>query len=279
MSEYALEPRAGVFRLVGDLSVVVRSLGGVDRTTRHPDRAPAYRERPSRLAGAVLWTRTVTGRDRVAPVLPDGCIDLIWRAGVLVVAGPDTTAFRPNVPIGTTYAGIRFFPGSGPALLGVPADELRDRRVDLDELWPSRAVRALTGRVDDAADRTGALESIALHRAAEAGPPDPLLSRIVAAMDSGISVAATAERTGVNTRLLYRRSLTAFGYGPKTLARILRLQRAVAMARTGVSPADTAADAGFADQAHLSREVRELAGMSLGQLLADGSGDPQPSGA
>ncbi|MET7769548.1 helix-turn-helix domain-containing protein [Nocardia sp. NPDC005366] len=235
-----------------------------------PEASSAYRERPSRLAGAVLWTRTVTGRDRVVSVLPDGCIDLMWRAGTLFVAGPDTTAFRPDAPIGTAYAGIRFFPGSGPTVLGVRADELRDRRVALDDLWPARTVRGLTGLIDDAEDRTEALESIALARAAEVGPPDPLLRQIVAAMDSGLSVAATAARTGVNTRLLHRRSLAAFGYGPKTLARILRMQRAVAMARAGATPADTAAGTGYADQAHLSREVRELAGMSLGQLLTRG---------
>jgi AraC-like DNA-binding protein len=66
---------------------------------------------------------------------------------------------------------------------------------------------------------------------------------------------------------LHRRSLTAFGYGPKTLARILRLQRALALARKGVPFAETAARAGYADQAHLARDVRELAGMPLGQLV------------
>jgi transcriptional regulator GlxA family with amidase domain len=51
---------------------------------------------------------------------------------------------------------------------------------------------------------------------------------------------------------------------------VLRLQRALALARSGVSFAETAARAGFADQAHLARDVRELAGMPLGDLLARG---------
>jgi methylphosphotriester-DNA--protein-cysteine methyltransferase len=67
---------------------------------------------------------------------------------------------------------------------------------------------------------------------------------------------------------LHRRSLTAFGYGPKTLARVLRLQRALALARAGVPFVETATRSGFADQAHLARDVRELAGMPLGALLA-----------
>ncbi|MGB3055197.1 MAG: helix-turn-helix domain-containing protein, partial [Acidimicrobiales bacterium] len=65
---------------------------------------------------------------------------------------------------------------------------------------------------------------------------------------------------------LHRRSLIAFGYGPKVLARILRLQRALALARDGSSFAAAAVDSGYTDQAHLAREVRALAGAPLTQL-------------
>jgi transcriptional regulator GlxA family with amidase domain len=85
-------------------------------------------------------------------------------------------------------------------------------------------------------------------------------------------VAATADRLGLGARQFHRRSLSAFGYGPKTLARILRLQRALALARAGVALADTAARTGFADQAHLARDVRELAGTPMRELLSVGGG-------
>ncbi len=227
----------------------------------------AYRERDSRLPGAVLWQRTLAPGDARVPVLPDGCIDLMWRSGALVVAGPDTTAFQPEAPVGAEFAGIRFYPGTAPALLGVPAEELRDRRVALADLWPAARVRALTESIDDARDRLGALEAVALERAAATDPPDPVLRGIVAAANAGLTVAQTVERTSLHARLLHRRSLAAFGYGPKTLARILRFRRAVALARNGTAPAEVAAVTGFADQAHLSREVRSLAGMPLGLLL------------
>jgi AraC-like DNA-binding protein len=61
----------------------------------------------------------------------------------------------------------------------------------------------------------------------------------------------------------------AFGYGAKTLARILRMSRALDLARQGVPPAVVAADTGYADQSHLSREVRALAGVPLGNLLRE----------
>lgn len=213
----------------------------------------------------MVWTNrpsAAAGR----PVLPDGCMDLLWTEGRLLVAGPDTHAYRPQGPFGD-WAGVRFFPGTASAFLGVPAYELRDRRVDLAEVWPAVEVRRLTERVDAAADPATALEGIALHRAAQADRPDPLLRKVVVSLAAGRPVAATADELGVGARQLHRRSLTAFGYGPKTLARVLRLQRALAFAWAGVPFAETAARAGFADQAHLARDVRELAGVPLGELL------------
>ncbi|WP_432101491.1 helix-turn-helix domain-containing protein [Streptomyces sp. WAC 04229] len=224
-----------------------------------------YAERASRLTGAVVWTNTPTAPEP-GRVLPDGCMDLLWHDGRLLVAGPDT---RAHLTEGTPapWAGVRFPPGTAPALLGVPARELRDRRVDLTDLWPAARARRLAARVNAAADPASGLEAAALSRAAEAEPPDPLLRRIVAALDAGRPVADTADELGIGARLLHRRSLAAFGYGPKTLARVLRLQRALALARAGTPLAETAARTGFADQAHLTRDVRELAGVTPGELL------------
>ncbi|MER5342032.1 helix-turn-helix transcriptional regulator [Streptomyces mirabilis] len=227
-----------------------------------------YMERPARLPGAVVWSRGTSG-STVGAVLPDGCMDLLWHEGRLLVAGPDTRAYVPEGAAGH-WAGVRFYPGTGPTFLGVPAHELRDLRVDLADLWPASEVRRRTARVAAAADPVTALEQVALDRAAVTDPPDPLLREVVADLDAGRSIAATADRLGLSARQLHRRSLTAFGYGPKTLARVLRLQRALALARAGVPFAETAARSGFADQAHLARDVRELAGMPLGELLGRG---------
>ncbi|MER6349420.1 helix-turn-helix domain-containing protein [Streptomyces sp. NPDC001595] len=224
-----------------------------------------YTERTSSLTAATVWTNTPTGSG-LGRVLPDGCMDLLWNAGRLLVAGPDTRAHIPGGPP-QPWAGVRFPPGVAPALLGVPAHELRDRRVELTELRPAAEVRRLRARVEAAADPATGLEAVAAELAADADPPDPLLRRLVAALDAGQPVAATADRLGLGARRLHRRSLTAFGYGPKTLARVLRLQRALALARAGVPYAETAARAGYADQAHLARDVKDLAGVPLGRLL------------
>ena len=109
---------------------------------------------------------------------------------------------------------------------------------------------------------------MAAGRLREAGPPDPVFRRIADALRDGRPVAAVADKVGWSERQLHRRSLAAFGYGPKTLERVLRMGYALQLSRGGVPMASVAARAGYADQAHLAREVKALAGVPLGTLLA-----------
>ncbi|MFF5563901.1 AraC family transcriptional regulator [Streptomyces sp. NPDC012623] len=241
-----------------------------------------YEERASRLDGAVVWTRTGTREDRSDPypVLPDGRMDLLWTGGRLLVAGADTRAHVPQGPSTRYRAGVRFAPGTAPAPLGVPAREPRDPRVETADLWSPAEARRLTARPTGAADPAAAPEAVALGPAAGAGPPDRLPRPVVGALEAGRTVAATADAVGLSARRLHRRALDAFGYGPKTPARVLRLQRAPALVRRGVPYADAALGAGRADQAHPAREVREPAGLTLGGYPAPAKRETsQPSGS
>jgi AraC-like DNA-binding protein len=250
-----------------------------------------YRERPSRLfPGALIWTRTVGAGGASHRIVPDGCLDIIWASGTLLVAGPDTRAHVAESRPGATYLGMRFAPGTGPAVLGVPASEVRDARVELEALWGVPAVRRLGQRLAEAADPARVLEVAALS-ALRSGDPGAagvgsavgapaagmapgrgaatasVEGAIVAPLRAGRPVRAVAERLGLSERQLHRRCLVLFGYGPKTLGRVLRFDRAVALARGGTAFADVAAATGYADQAHLSREVRALAGVPLSTLV------------
>lgn len=239
-----------------------------------PDRDAAadpggYRERAARLPGAVVWEKRTPGGPAPQRVLPDGCTDLIWWGGRLTVAGPDTTAHTPAARPGEIVVGLRFAPGQGPAVFGVPAHTLRDQRVPLEELWPRGLVDRLAGTVAGTDSPGRVLEEIAVHRLREAaGPADPAHSAIAAALGRGRSVAEAARAVGIGERQLHRRCLEAFGYGPKMLARVLRLGRALELARGGTPYAEVAARAGYADQAHLAREVKALAGAPLGVIVA-----------
>ncbi|MBI5105693.1 MAG: AraC family transcriptional regulator, partial [Solirubrobacterales bacterium] len=80
---------------------------------------------------ACAWIGTTTG----ASVLPDGCVDVVWSAEQVVVAGPATRPADVPAVEGDARLGVRFRVGlAGPAL-GVPARALRDEEVPLGELW------------------------------------------------------------------------------------------------------------------------------------------------
>ena len=99
-------------------------------------------------------------------------------------------------------------------------------------------------------------------------PPDPAMVEVARRARAGQPVDAIAAVCGLSARHLQRRVRTAFGYGPKTLIRILRLQRAVGLARRGTPFAAVSATTGYADQAHLARDVKALAGVPLGVLVS-----------
>ncbi|MEV4714176.1 helix-turn-helix transcriptional regulator [Micromonospora sp. NPDC049374] len=220
-----------------------------------------YEERPSTtLPYVVVWRSVTPPGGGPKRIVPDGCLDIIWRDGTVFVAGPDTTAqVEPALP-GRRYEALRFGAGTGPGVLGVPADELVDRRVPLDAMWPAAAVRAIA----EADDPATALSEAVSRRWQGA---DRAMVTLAGAASAGLSVGSVAVRCGLSARQLQRRCTAAFGYGPKTLQRILRLQRALTLARSGRSFATVAVDAGYADQAHLAREVRAMAGVSLSALL------------
>jgi AraC-like DNA-binding protein len=197
-------------------------------------------------------------------------MDLLWDGTTLTVAGPDTGPFVTSPAAGTPYTAIRFPPGTGPSVFGVPAHDLRDQRIALAEVWDPFEVEHVVERLHATDDLGVVLEAAATARLREA-PPDPLLAEVVRLVDGGEPIAAVADAVGLSDRQLHRRSLVAFGYGPKVLARILRLQRALGLARAGTPFSAAAAEAGYADQAHLAREVRALAGAPLRQLAGASS--------
>jgi AraC-like DNA-binding protein len=223
-----------------------------------------YRERPSRVPGAFVWNGNGGGETRV---LPDGCMDLIYREGEVMIAGPDTRAHVVDGNEWSSAVGLRFAPGFGPRVIGIPAHEFADLRVSLDNVWSSRDARNLVERLVESDDPGALLEVIAIERASADHPDALLVDHVARRAGSGDTVTAIAAAVGLGTRQLQRRCADAFGYGAKTLSRILRMTRALDMVRGGTPLAATAAQTGYADQAHLSREVKQLTGVTIGQLV------------
>jgi AraC-like DNA-binding protein len=241
-----------------------------------------YREwaPPGPLADAVVCTWAgqlgADGSSYTDAVLPDGCIDIVWNGDRLFVAGPDTRPVVVDRPPGGCYVGIRFRPGWATTVLDCRADEIRDRRVDLDAVFDAAAAVRLRDRLAGTEGAQAAAGELA--RAVTAVGPgarehDPVIDAVVQWYRRPATRAARlAVDLGVSERTLHRRCVAAVGYGPATLARVLRFRRFLALAerRPDTALSALAVDAGFADQAHLTRETRRLADRTPRQLLALG---------
>jgi AraC-like DNA-binding protein len=227
---------------------------------------------------ACTWERRVPaagGGPPSARVLPDGCVDLIWRDGKLISAGPDRGPFMSATSAGTTIVGLRLRPGVAGSALGLPARELRDLRVSLEDLW-GRAGRELAERVGGAEspeERRTMLEEVVASRRRVMPLPDRLVRAAAARLGRpGSRVGELSRDLGVSERQLLRRFDVAVGYGPKTLDRVLRFQRFRSRARSLAGGEDqlarVALDLGYADQSHLSRECVRLSGLTPARLVA-----------
>jgi AraC-like DNA-binding protein len=229
-----------------------------------------YREQPPPPVLApwleCTWTRRGEGGAPVR-VLPDGCIDVVWIEGAgAQLVGANTTAFLIALPAGVRVAGARLRPGAAPALLGTRAEEVRDARVPLTELWGDDGER-LAAALEDSLDPTDVLRAALLARASRARHPDALVRAAVARLGrADVPVAALAAELAMSERQLHRRVRAGVGYGPKLLARVLRLHRALRAARAGEDLARAALEAGYADQAHFAHDCRALAGAPAGLL-------------
>jgi AraC-like DNA-binding protein len=207
-------------------------------------------------------------------VLPDGCLDIICAIGPEpFVAGPDTEARQ----VGTAaemLIGVRFLPGVAAALLGVPVSEITNQTVPLSCVWRPAEVRALRGRVGEASSPREMAERLEEHitrRMRRSAEPDPLVrGAIHAILRATLNGSRTLERRfDISERHLRRRFVASVGYGPKTFERIARFRYFMRIAQiySDLGLAGLAAEAGYADQSHLTRECVRLSGRTPHMIL------------
>lgn len=228
-----------------------------------------YRERRCAGLPGVAWTASRPAG--VTSVLPDGCMDLIWTGHDLIIAGPDVAPNTTHVETVSTMTAVRFDPGQGPAILGVRAAECRDLRIPVAEVWPAGDVRRLTDSLHESTAPGTELMAWCRRRQRESTPA--WVGGVVESLREGASVTAVARQVAMSERTLHRRAHEYFGYGPKTLARILRMR--AALDRIDRSPQERdegglsaiAAMCGYADYAHMYREFRDLTGCAPTEFM------------
>jgi AraC-like DNA-binding protein len=171
-------------------------------------------------------------------------------------------------------------------LVGMPMSELANQSVPIDDVF-GRFGRDLVQRVGDAPDwptRFALIDDAIRARLAESAPVDSgvawSLSRITASGGAAV-IGDLADELGWSHRRLIARYRDAVGLPPKLVARIVRFERLTA-ALTSDPAADWAQMAvgcGYFDQAHLAREVRELADITPTELRAQTVNSVQDVGA
>jgi len=207
-------------------------------------------------------------------VVPDGCVDILWTGSGLYVAGPDKHPVLELMRPGYSISGIRFRPGAAHLWLGTPLSEILNSRISLVEFWKEEVgpLEEHFSTVPDSMAATRVLEQALLRRLPRVGPADRQIAilRSIAAKSNASYVRELSRLVGVSERTLRRRCLDAFGYGFKTLQGILRFQHLFHVATHSPRPnlASIAFECGFADHAHMSREVRRFCDTTPSQLIA-----------
>ncbi len=214
---------------------------------------------------ACTWEQDTTTGHRQR-VVPDACVDLIWAGERLSIAGPDTQPRVVTLPPGSRLVGLRLRPGAAGPVWGLPASELRDVSPDAAEVLGRDVTAALLEELASGGDPHAVLLRAAELRGLRG--PDPLVAAAVLALGRPRArVDSVAAELGLSSRQLQRRIGDAVGYGPKMLQRVLRFRRLQALEPAPL--AELALDAGYADQAHMTVEVTQLAGISPVRFLKD----------
>lgn len=195
--------------------------------------------------------------DRPAVPRPDGYL-----------VGPRMTAIE-NRPSGACWTvGATLRPGAVPALFGCPSHAVRDAVLDLDVIWGPglAAVRDQIAAQRDVPRALRVWEGALLGRCRGDDGPRTQRARAVLRLLSEQpreSIGGVADRVGVTRQHLARELHRVVGLAPGEVRRLRRFERLVGSidSRAPVRWAELAAGAGYADQAHMARDFRSLAGL------------------
>jgi AraC-like DNA-binding protein len=215
-------------------------------------------------------------------IIPDGRVELVFHYGgpfwrhdasggavkqpvsLLVGQMVEPVVLAPDGVAGV--AAIRLRPAASRTLLGFSLQEVSGRFVDLELIFPS--VRQLRERLADAptdVERIRALEDWLTAMTCQT-PRRHIEGAVGAILQSGgrTSIDSLAALAGTSLRQMERQFQEDVGLTPKTFSRIVRLQAALRRVRQGRALTEVALACGFYDQAHMTRDFRELASMSPG---------------
>jgi AraC-like DNA-binding protein len=192
---------------------------------------------------------------------------IAWSGSI--VHGPQSSYYVAGPKPKGGAVGVSFRPGGAGAVLGATMMELADRHVTLDAIWGTRGVN-LHQRLLAAAEPKEVFRILEQSLSARVHRPLLILPAVAHALASySVDVASPARvadiqrATGYSPRHFIALFRSAVGLNPKHYYRIRRFNSAARnmAAGGGQGLSDIAAGAGYCDQAHLTREFHEFAGV------------------
>jgi AraC-like DNA-binding protein len=195
-----------------------------------------------------------------------------------LVGGLHSTAVRIGNSPNTAGIQLALTPAGSRALLGVPPGELGSLVINLDDVLgrPARLLGEQLRAEDSWRKRFDLLEHLLLTSWRDEPAPQPRAElswawRRLCETAGGVGVQVLAREVGWSRRHLSERFRTEYGLAPKVAARVMRFEQAVGRLKRQPQTrlADLAADLGYSDQAHLTREWHSIAGCSPRQWMAE----------
>ena len=186
-----------------------------------------------------------------------------------VVITTPTRAFEFGYPPGTRSVGVHFKPWGLAPFLPMPAAELCDRPVTVEEVWGRPAVAELRDRLAAAAgphEMLTLLEDQLMRSVCETAGLGLVrhTSSVIAATSGAVAIGDLSVAAGVSSTHLAQRFKEIVGVTPKRFARTYRFTATVfAIDPAGpVDWGDLAYGAGYSDQAHFGHEFRTFTGLT-----------------
>jgi len=220
----------------------------------------------------------LTGREPYTQrVLAHPVVNVVFTGGAATVHGP-ATEVTPRRLEGEGWAlGVMFRPAGFRPFLGRPMSGIVDTALPVSEVFAGEEFPGEPGPLMAAVDRALA------DRLPEGRHPSEDTRDVVervAADPTVVGATALAANEGVGVRLLQRRFADHVGLGPKTVIRRYRLYEAAERARRGAPPdwARLAAELGFSDQSHLTREFTAVIGVPPARYAALGRSGGRAAG-
>ena len=221
-----------------------------------------------------FWTLETDQDLRDYPVLPDGCVDIVYSRGRRwtepQIVGTMTRAQTFSLSARQFDCGVRFRPGMSAAFLCIPGVATTDASVPLSEIWGARG-RQLGEQFDDAKSPE---QCAAVMEAQLVNPSEPGVVQRVAAHIVGrsgqVRVDDLAFDAGMSARQLRRLFVEEIGLSPKHFCRVIRFRHSLSqLSRSARGDwAQVALDSGYYDQAHFINEFRELSGFTPGEYFS-----------